>query len=235
MRWSLPPLLGLLVAACVPMPPEQDPALHLPPHPQADRLYQQVAETLPWFTAWDLVHQQWFRHEDPRRVLDLLALPDGASVADIGCGSGFYSFRLAREVGPAGLVWALDVHEPTVAFISRRALDATLNPYQNVVSRQSRMDDILLPPRSLDAAWMAHLDFLLHPELLDANRRLLRSVLQALVPGGHLFVLQWVDSDTRPTHLVPNLQSAGFVLDRHQSFPAFGSYLYSFRRPGSDP
>ena len=55
--------------------------------------------------------------QDPEAVFEALGLEPGRHVLDLGCGSGDYALRMAREVGPAGLVHALDksAHDVTPA------------------------------------------------------------------------------------------------------------------------
>ena len=47
--------------------------------------------------------------EAPSKALDALELKPGMVVADIGAGSGYYSSRIAKRVGPTGRVYATDI------------------------------------------------------------------------------------------------------------------------------
>ena len=56
----------------------------------------------------------------PDAVMDALRIADGSHVADIGAGGGWFTVRLARRVGPNGLVYAEDVQSQMVEAIRRR-------------------------------------------------------------------------------------------------------------------
>ncbi len=56
----------------------------------------------------------------PDQIMDSLGVADGSVVADIGAGSGWFTIRLARRVGPQGLVYAEDVQKEMINAISRR-------------------------------------------------------------------------------------------------------------------
>src|SRR5215471_1646089 len=46
---------------------------------------------------------------EAERVMNLLGVRSGLAVADIGAGSGYYTVRLARRVGPSGHIYAEDI------------------------------------------------------------------------------------------------------------------------------
>lgn len=44
------------------------------------------------------------------RVMDILGVKAGSSVADIGAGSGWFTVRASRRVGEGGLVYAVEIN-----------------------------------------------------------------------------------------------------------------------------
>src|SRR5580692_9770183 len=82
------------------------------------------------------------------RVMDVLEIAAGKSVADIGAGSGWFTVRAARRVGADGLVYAVDINPEAVRYIGERAQKEQL---QNVKAILSKPDDPLLPVHSIDA------------------------------------------------------------------------------------
>src|SRR5947207_15775844 len=58
--------------------------------------------------------------EEPDVALNLLQIPSGAAVADIGAGSGYMTVRLARRVGAAGRVYANDLQPQMLELLQRR-------------------------------------------------------------------------------------------------------------------
>src|SRR5579864_7092211 len=81
------------------------------------------------------------------RVMDILGLGAGKSVADIGEGSGWFSVRAAKRVG-GGVVYAVDINPEAVRYITERAKK---EQFPNIKPILSKPDDPLLPPDSVDA------------------------------------------------------------------------------------
>ena len=87
--------------------------------------------------------------QKPEQVMDALNIADGATVADIGAGAGWFTIRLAGRVGPNGLVYAQDVQDEMIEAIARRVRREALN---NVRTRRGEGSNPNLPAASLDAA-----------------------------------------------------------------------------------
>ena len=60
--------------------------------------------------------------QEPQRVMDSLGIADGARVADIGAGGGWFTIRLAHRVGPNGVVYAEDIQPEMIESIRRRVV-----------------------------------------------------------------------------------------------------------------
>jgi ubiquinone/menaquinone biosynthesis C-methylase UbiE len=84
-----------------------------------------------------------------QRVMDLLGIKAGSSVADIGAGSGWFSVRAAARVGASGVVYAEDINSEAVDYIQNRARKEKLSNIKPVLGTT---DDVKLPPGSVDAA-----------------------------------------------------------------------------------
>jgi len=82
------------------------------------------------------------------RVMDLLGIAPGKSVADIGAGSGWFTVRAARRVGGSGVVYAVDINPEAIRYVGERARKEQL---QNVKTILSQADNPLLPAGSVDA------------------------------------------------------------------------------------
>jgi predicted methyltransferase len=61
--------------------------------------------------------EQW---QKPDLIMDKMKIADGAKVAELGAGGGWFTMRLARRVGPNGIVYAEDIQRPMIEFIGRR-------------------------------------------------------------------------------------------------------------------
>lgn len=82
------------------------------------------------------------------RVIDLLGISAGKTVADIGAGSGWFTVRAAKRVGDSGVVYAVDINPESTRYISDRAQKEHLPNVRTVLSKP---DDPLLPPVSVDS------------------------------------------------------------------------------------
>jgi ubiquinone/menaquinone biosynthesis C-methylase UbiE len=85
------------------------------------------------------------------RVMDILAITPGKSVADIGAGSGWFTVRAARRVTETGSVYAVDINPEAVQYVDKRALKEGLH---NVKTILSKSDDPQLPAKQIDSVLM---------------------------------------------------------------------------------
>jgi SAM-dependent methyltransferase len=82
------------------------------------------------------------------RVMDVLGIGEGTSVADIGAGSGWFTVRAARRAGTRGAVYAVEINSDYLKHIEERAANEKLTNIRTVLGKE---DDPLLPERSVDA------------------------------------------------------------------------------------
>ena len=85
------------------------------------------------------------------RVMDLLGITKGKNVADIGAGSGWFTVRAARRVGPTGAVIAEDINPLAIEYIGKRVAKEDLSNVRTVLGGP---DDPRLPAGSVDAVLM---------------------------------------------------------------------------------
>jgi predicted methyltransferase len=115
------------------------------------------------------------------RVMDLLNIKPGSTVADIGAGGGWFSVRAARRVAPNGRVIAEEINPKAIAYIQQRAQREHLS---NIVTLLGTPDDPKLAPDSLDAALMLKVYHeIAHPPLVLASLR------AALKPGARFGII----------------------------------------------
>jgi SAM-dependent methyltransferase len=165
------------------------------------------------------------------RVMDLLRIDTGMRVADIGAGTGYYAVRVARRLGPTGVVYAEDV-DP--AFLGR--LDARLQRegLPMVHTQLGTPSDPQLPPSSVDVAILSHM----YHEI-ESPYAFLARLAPAIAPGGRVGIVD-LDRPTRshgtpPALLRCELEAVGYKqTDFYMLTPAEG-YLAVFAPPDRMP
>ncbi len=128
--------------------------------------------------------------QQPDRIMDALAIADGSVVADIGAGAGWFTIRLARRVGPNGVVYTQDIQRPMLEAIRRRVAREGL---QNVQTRLATASTPNLPERALDAVLVVDV----YPEVVDPVA-LLRNLATALKPGGRIGIVNYKPGEGGP-------------------------------------
>ena len=142
------------------------------------------------------------KEEAPSKAIALLELAPDAVLADIGAGSGYYSFRIARKL-PSGKVVAVDIQPEMLDFLKAESVKQGVT---NVQPHLGSIDDVKLPPASIDAALMvdAYHEFD-HPVEMLASLRL------ALKPKGRIYVLEYRAEDDnvpiKPHHKMTEAQA----------------------------
>jgi SAM-dependent methyltransferase len=157
--------------------------------------------------------------ERPDRAIEALRLRPGAVVADLGAGSGYFTVRLARRVGPSGRVFAADIQPEMLSLLRTRLQREALS---NVELVQSVEDNPRLPPRTFDLILMVDVYHeLARPQVI------LSKLLASLKPTGRLVLLEYRKEDPtvpiRPEHKMSvaearlEVEAGGFQLDRVDS------------------
>src|ERR1700722_1393845 len=82
------------------------------------------------------------------RVMDILKIAPGSSVADIGAGSGWFTVRAAARVGAHGEVYAVDINPEAIAYIQKRAAK---QGFDNIHTTLGKSDNPLLPAGKINA------------------------------------------------------------------------------------
>lgn len=222
-------LYALVLPACTPdKTPEEEGQL------AGKALYDLVEKTSPTHTLYELDHQLLVRSEDPERTMALLDLKPGEVAGDIGCGSGFYTYRFSEAVGPTGQVWAIDIQQVALDYLKERLKTSPLPTSSNIRLQLTRVDDTLIPDRTLDAALLSHSDFYAFEHLLPENSRMLESLFRAMKPEGRLVIIQdmKVIADVgSPRFITRNLVGVGFREESMDVVGTPGEVYARYRKP----
>jgi SAM-dependent methyltransferase len=115
------------------------------------------------------------------RVMDILGITPGKTVADIGAGSGWFTVRAARRVGERGAVYAVDINPESIGYIDGRANKEQLH---NIKTILGKADDPLLPADAVDAVLLLKT----YHEVAEPVV-LLRNLRAALRPGAKVGII----------------------------------------------
>jgi predicted methyltransferase len=143
------------------------------------------------------------RWQMPNEILAALDLKKGDVVADIGAGTGYFTTRFARAVGPRGRVYAVDIDPHILEFLKKEARKQNLNNIETLVSRE---DDPLLTPGSVNVAFFCDT---VHE--IDDRVSFYRKVRLALKSNGRLAV---IDSNPPPPGSGGGIQVTGRQVSR---------------------
>ena len=167
---------------------------------------------------------------EAQRVMDLLQVRPGMTVADVGAGSGYYTVRLSPRVGPRGRVIAQDIMP---RYLERLAARVRRDSLRNVTLALGEPHDPRLAPASADLVLLVHM----YHEV-EQPYAFLYNLRPAVRPGGRVAV---VDLD-RPTrrHGTPvpllrcEMAAAGYQADGFHDLGSGSGYLAVFR-PAAGP
>lgn len=150
--------------------------------------------------------------ERPQLMIDALEIKPGQTIADLGAGSGYYSFRIAPLVGPSGRVLAIDIEPAMLRVIDERARREHV---ANVQTLRSSEQDPLLPANSVDLLFMVDV----YHELAYPYE-VMQKVRAALKPDGRVALIEFRAEDPavqiKPLHkmserqIIKELTAAGF-------------------------
>lgn len=167
---------------------------------------------------------EWQR---PHQILDALGVAEASIVADVGAGSGWFTVRLARRVGPNGVVYAQDVQPEMLAAITKRVQREGL---ANVRTRLGRGSDPYLPADTFDAILIVDV---VHE--IEDRVTLFSNLGRALKPGGLIGVVDFraggagpgPDADERiaPDAIEADGVRGGLVVKRRETFLPFQYFL----------
>ena len=149
------------------------------------------------------------------QILDALAFRPGERVADIGAGSGYFTFQAAAAVWPTGSVAALDIAPEMLEYLDMRAKARRAT---NVTLRKVAADDPQLAPGSVDTILM--IDAIHYVKDRTAYGK---KLLAGLAPGGRLVIIDYRPKpmSERPWGPPPEQQFPREQLDREMAAAGF--------------
>jgi predicted methyltransferase len=194
-------------------------------------------------SPWDWPERD--RWQRPEEVMNELRLRAGSQVADVGCGSGYFTYHLAHRVGPQGKVYAEDIQPNLIRSLWHQALSKWLVQVRPVLGEE---DNPHLPPQRLDAILLV-----LSYHEMRPHEAMVKAFYRALRPGGFLGIIEFEGPDNQPRedaykhHQIPartvreEITAQGFKFVRNEpSFKIRGAswernqYFLLFEKPEED-
>ena len=138
-------------------------------------------EGAPW-----LEREDRDREERPDLVLDALKLRSGQIVADVGCGTGYFSWRLARAVAPGGRVYGVEIQPEMLEQFAR---NMKAREVENAIGVLGTAEDPRLP-EPVDLVLMVDVYHeLSHPA------EMMKALCERLKPGGRVALVEYRGED----------------------------------------
>jgi len=172
------------------------------------------------------------RWQKPDQVIQVLSIQPGDSVADLGAGGGYFTFRLADAVGPTGKVYAVDVDRDMLDYIAKQS---AAEKRENVITVAADYDDSKLPDASVNLLFTSntyhHLEN--RTAYFERNSRVLR-------PGGRVAIIDLDSSgwfmwlfghSTEHDDIVREMNAAGYEVVGDHHFLSRQSFIVFARRP----
>ena len=158
-------------------------------------------------------------------MLDFLNIKEGEAIADIGCGSGYFSYAFAKRVGALGKVYATETNPDALEYLKKLSEKHSLN-IETIVGK---LNDSCLPVNSVDTVFMCSMYHAVYIANLEfVKDQFIQSIKVALRQGGRLIV---VDNDINPKGapayfgpgiakelVIAQLKHYGFVLKDMRQF-----------------
>jgi ubiquinone/menaquinone biosynthesis C-methylase UbiE len=149
-------------------------------HPVSGRA---IAQVMGYEGAAWLERPEREDEEQPSRAIAALDIKPGQVVADVGAGSGYYTVRLAKQVGPIGRVFATDIQQEMLDLLKKRLARERLDNVELILATEV---DPRLPAGQLDLILMVDV----YHEL-SRPQEVLRRLRTSLKPDGRLVLVEF--------------------------------------------
>jgi ubiquinone/menaquinone biosynthesis C-methylase UbiE len=156
---------------------------------------REIAHVMGHAAASWLERPEREEEENPKKLIELLKLKDGEVVADIGAGSGYYTFRMAKLVAPKGKIVAVDIQKEMLDIIRDRMKKEKITNVEPVMGEEA---DPKLKDESVDTILLVDVyhEFSFPYEMTE-------KMVKGLKPDGRIVFVEFRMEDERvPIKLV---------------------------------
>ena len=167
---------------------------------------REIAETMSYHGAPWLIRETREQEEHPKKLLQALGLKPGQTVADIGCGNGFYTLRMAQIVGPTGKALAVDIQPEMLELLRERARAAGISNVEPILGAPGEPK---LPEAAVDLILLVDV----YHEF-SFPERMLQAMGAALAPGGRIAIAEYrMEDPDVPIKLLHKMTEKQVVLE----------------------
>jgi ubiquinone/menaquinone biosynthesis C-methylase UbiE len=166
------------------------------------------------------------QEENTELAIKNLPIDKKSVVADIGAGSGYYTFRIAKKV-PEGKVYAVEIQDPAIKFLKERSEELG---FDNVITIKGTEKSPMLPDNSIDLAIMVDV----YHEL-EYPHEVLQNIKKSLKPDGKLLLIEYRGEDPKVAikrlhkmtveQVTKELSANGFTLIQNGQFMKIQHFL----------
>lgn len=164
--------------------------------------------------------------EKTDKMLDFIDIRQGQSVADIGCGGGYFSYEFSNRVGEKGTVYSTEINSDALCYLQSLKENHDIKNIKTIVAK---MNDAKLPKNSVDAVFMCsmyHAVYITDIEYVKDD--FIASVKKALRPGGRIIIVDnnithgdvppYYGPGIMPELIISQLHYYGFKLVKRAEF-----------------
>ena len=148
---------------------------------------RQIAHVMGHVAAEWLERPTREAEEHTEKMIGLLGLKQGEQVADIGAGTGYVTWRMAKKVGPGGKVYAVEIQQEMLDLLSANMKQ---RGFTNIVPVLGTVSDPKLPANAVDLIIMVDV----YHEF-DHPFEMTEAMVRALKPGGRLVFVEFKKED----------------------------------------
>lgn len=174
--------------------------------------------------------EEWLnKQHKPEKLIELMGLKEGMTIADIGAGKGRMTVWFSVKVGETGKVYANDIDKNALNYLENRCKQ---NNLKNVTTVLGKVENPMLPPGSTDIAFMVSTY-----HHLDKPVELMRNTIPCLKKGGILVIVErdpvktsMSEHESTPKDkLIKQLNDAGFELIKVDTLLLERDNIYIFK------
>ncbi|MDH3684626.1 MAG: class I SAM-dependent methyltransferase [Myxococcales bacterium] len=169
------------------------------------------------FRRWSYESGNRDAWQQPARVIEVLEIPSGRRLADLGSGGGYFSFRLAEAVGPDGHVYAVDVDADLNELLAAEIEERGLTNLETILADPT---DPRLPEDGVDLLFTCNT----YHHLPD-RVAYFRGLRDRIRPGGRVAIIDYrYEGFIQKRHATPaevvrsEMAEAGYTLTREYDF-----------------